>query len=374
MSQKEKKRKEKRKERIATLVLPLSRTLPQEGRDGREKVHPLFRTSFKISSPLSEIVTSSKAGMAGKALGSRGVARRIEQRKVCRARRPHSASSRVRGHVQRSAKAGAEQQAKGVPKPPRSNSVGDVASYIWRVGTMEAGVGQRLLGATGCMVLAKVLGLAVPFLWRRTVEALECGSVALTVWFVIAGGAAKGGANVISEVRSSFFMPAAQAIARRIELTCFEHVLRLDPAFHLEQQSGSLARAIDRGTKSVTMIFRAGLFTFVPTLLEFATVCAVLARTFSYRSALAVSATFTAYVSWTIFISQMSTARRKKANALDSKAAGRAVEALSKYETVAAFNNAAYERRRYDHLVREYQRASLSAERASCTLNAGQVT
>ena len=53
------------------------------------------------------------------------------------------------------------------------------------------------------------------------------------------------------------------------------------------------------GTRSVSMVFRAVVFTFLPTAVELVLVCGLLARTFTpIVSGLAI-ATFAAYVAWT---------------------------------------------------------------------------
>ena len=63
---------------------------------------------------------------------------------------------------------------------------------------------------------------------------------------------------------------------------------------------------LERGTRSVSMIFRAIIFTFVPTAVELALVCVVLARSFHPRVSLAVLATFGAYAAWTVALTRVS--------------------------------------------------------------------
>ena len=53
------------------------------------------------------------------------------------------------------------------------------------------------------------------------------------------------------------------------------------------------------GTRSVAMVFRAMVFTFIPTALELVLVCAFLARTFTPLVSATVVATFAAYVVFT---------------------------------------------------------------------------
>ncbi len=62
---------------------------------------------------------------------------------------------------------------------------------------------------------------------------------------------------------------------------------------------------LERGTRSVSMIFRAVIFTFVPTAIELALVCAVLARAFHPRVSLAVLTTFLVYATWTVALTRV---------------------------------------------------------------------
>ena len=48
--------------------------------------------------------------------------------------------------------------------------------------------------------------------------------------------------------------------------------------YHVERSSGTLNRIIGRGARATATIFRAVLFTFVPTMVEFALVCGILAK------------------------------------------------------------------------------------------------
>ncbi len=55
------------------------------------------------------------------------------------------------------------------------------------------------------------------------------------------------------------------------------------------------------GTRSVAMVFRAVVFTFLPTAFELVLVCGLLARTFQP----AVAGSVAAYVAWTAFMTKV---------------------------------------------------------------------
>ncbi len=266
--------------------------------------------------------------------------------------------------------------------PPDSSKLGDVLPYLWQVALADRSLRGRLGGAVVSLVIAKSLGLCVPLLFKHAVDALasatggtaaamaeaaKAAAIALA-----ASGAAKALSGLASELRVLSFMPVAQSAARRVALHAFEHILSLDLSFHLERRTGSLSRTIDRGTRSVAMVFRAVVFTFLPTAVELLAVCVLLWRAFSFSVVALVLATFMAYVAWTIALTSVAATRREEANRLDSLATGKSVDALLNYETVSTFGSVAIEAREYDGLMREYQAAAVHAEEASCYLNAGQ--
>lgn len=57
-------------------------------------------------------------------------------------------------------------------------------------------------------------------------------------------------------------------MARRLSYHTFGHVLRLDTAFHAERKTGQLSRILDRGARSIAILYRALVFTFLPTVVE----------------------------------------------------------------------------------------------------------
>ena len=51
--------------------------------------------------------------------------------------------------------------------------------------------------------------------------------------------------------------------------------------FHIKRRTGDLSRKLERGTRSISMVFRAVVFTFIPTALELSLVCGILWQQFS---------------------------------------------------------------------------------------------
>ena len=115
-----------------------------------------------------------------------------------------------------------------------------------------------------------------------------------------------------NELRNIVFTPVGQATGRRVEYWFFAHVLSMDMAYHLDRKTGALARIIERGKRSITMIFRAVVFTFIPTAVELLLVCGLLAKHVAPAFAWAVLLTFAAYIAWTVALTRASVAKRKE--------------------------------------------------------------
>ena len=270
--------------------------------------------------------------------------------------------------------------------PPPSARLGDVMPYLYKISVAQPGTALRLAFAVCFMLVQKSTGLAVPILFKTAVDHLTAAAVfssqadaagvsaalAAAAMAIVYSGAFKATSGVATELRSVAFTPVAQAAGRRVALQVFNHVLNLDLSFHLNRRTGALQRIIDRGTRSVTMVFRAVVFTFAPTALELTLVCALLWKAFSWHVVAIVLATFVAYVAWTVRMTGYSADLRKIANAMDGETTGKAVDALLNYETVSVFGNVRMESKQYDGLLRAYHEAALGSERASSALNAGQ--
>ena len=91
---------------------------------------------------------------------------------------------------------------------------------------------------------------------------------------------------------------------------CIAQQLHASPCGHHQQAAWLQAiPACAAGTRSVAMMFRAVVFTFLPTIVELGLVTTVLARKFSASIAAAVLATFVLYVAWTTWMTKVGEGR-----------------------------------------------------------------
>lgn len=275
---------------------------------------------------------------------------------------------------------GAFQPPKPLPKPPSETSLFKVLPFLWSLAAGEPSLRWRLSLALLLLVAGKVSGLAGPLLFKHALDSLTEVKVVTkpalyaAIGALVASAASKAVSSLSNEFRNVVFTPVGQATGRRVEYWFFSHILSMDMAFHLDRKTGALARIIERGKRSITMIFRAVVFTFIPTFVELVLVCGLLARELSPAFAWVVLATFVAYVTWTVALTKASVARRKEVNKLDQQTTGKVVDILLNYETVVQFHNQKLDLQHYDKLLQEYQKSVTHLETISAALNGGQST
>lgn len=262
-----------------------------------------------------------------------------------------------------------------LPPSPSEATLAKIVPYLWNLASSDTTLRWRLAAALVLLIASKTAGLAGPVLFKQAMDELAKAPLDRTSPVLVAlvfAALSKAISSGLNEVRYIIFAPLGQATGRRVGVELLNHILRLDLTFHLERRTGALSRILDRAQRSVVNIFRAVVFTFVPTFVELVLVCGLLATRVSSKVAGVVVLTFTAYVAWTVQITSRAAESRKEVNKLENLATGKAVDALLNYETVVQFNNQKLEVDQYNVLLQGYQDASLVAERLSAALNAGQ--
>ena len=269
-----------------------------------------------------------------------------------------------------------------LPPPPKEANLAHVLPYLIKIAGGEPGaLRSRLYAAIVLLVLAKALGIASPLLFKDAVDVLSAATAtahadAQTLntccTYLLLSGVCKCLCSLSADLRGFLYLPVAQGVGRRVALAALDHVLTLDAFYHIHSRTGSLSKVIDRGTRAVSSIFRAVVFTFVPTAAELVVVCAFLWQRTSPYTVGAVLCTFALYVVWTAVCARAMSERRKRANILDQEASARAVDAIIQHEAVSIFDNAKLEVARYGGALTEYQKAAVSSEIVSNMLNSGQ--
>ncbi|KAH9817556.1 P-loop containing nucleoside triphosphate hydrolase protein [Melampsora americana] len=179
-------------------------------------------------------------------------------------------------------------------------------------------------------------------------------------------------ATVFSELRTAIFTNVAQSAIRRVARGVFTHLLNVDVGFHLQNQTGGLTRAIDRGTKGISFMLSSIVFHVVPTALEIGIVCGILTYNFGWSYAGITLVTMLAYTWFTIRTTAWRLQFRKRANQADNIAASISIDSLTNYEAVKHFNNEKFEIQQYDQALERHEQASIDIYKSLSFLNSGQ--
>ncbi|XP_011041751.1 PREDICTED: ABC transporter B family member 25, mitochondrial-like isoform X2 [Populus euphratica] len=264
-----------------------------------------------------------------------------------------------------------------------------LASYLWMKDNPEFRL--RVLLALGFLLVAKVLNVQVPFLFKLAVDWLTVATGNATALASFTGanstflalfatpasvligyGIARCGSSAFNELRTAVFSKVALRTIRTVSGKVFSHLHELDLRFHLSRETGGLSRIIDRGSRAINFILSSMVFNVVPTILEISMVSSILAYKFGAPFALITSLSVAAYVTFTLSVTQWRTKFRKAMNKADNDASTKAIDSLINYETVKYFNNEAYEAEQYDEYLKRYEDAALKTSQSLAFLNFGQ--
>jgi ABC-type transport system involved in Fe-S cluster assembly fused permease/ATPase subunit len=176
----------------------------------------------------------------------------------------------------------------------------------------------------------------------------------------------------MQELRNAVFAVVAQRAIRGVTRDVFKHLLNLDLRYHLNKQTGSVSRVIDRGSRSINFVLSALVFNVLPTALEIGLVSAIMGYQCGWQYAAVAVSTLAAYVGYTVSVTQWRTKFRKDMNRLENQASNRVVESLINYEAVKLFGGEAFEAKRYDTALKGYEDAALKTTTSLSLLNWGQ--
>ena len=262
------------------------------------------------------------------------------------------------------------------PRPPAGQPLPD--SHIWRtLNSLTPYLWQhkwRVLLALSCLVMAKVANVAVPLVFKEMIDGLTAAqqTLALPALLLALYGALRFSTSLFTELREILFARVTQQAVRRIALEVFRHLHALSLRFHLERQTGGVSRDIERGSRSISSLISYTLYSILPTLVEITLVLSILFTKYDNGFVLITLISLTAYIIFTITVSNWRIDLRRQVNDTDSAANTRAIDSLLNYETVKYFNNEEYEAHRYDTQMSHWENAATRSQISLSWLNLGQ--
>ncbi|MBW6505521.1 MAG: ABC transporter ATP-binding protein/permease [Rhodobacteraceae bacterium] len=249
--------------------------------------------------------------------------------------------------------------------------------YLWPAN--EAWVKRRVVLAMLALVVAKLVSVTMPYLYKRAVDALGgtapdaatmlgLGAVGLTVAY----GLARLGNVGFGELRDAVFVRVGQRALRKLALETFTHIHRLSMRYHIARKTGGLSRIIERGVKGVDFLLRFLLFSVGPLILELTMVSILFAVLFNIWYMVVVVVTITIYVLYTFRVTEWRVQIRRDMNAQDTDANQKAIDSLLNFETVKYFGAEGLEARRYDGAMARYEGLAVKTGQSLSILNFGQ--
>lgn len=257
-------------------------------------------------------------------------------------------------------------------RPSQWRTLVKLTKYLWPKKRMD--LRSRVVLALSCLVLAKIINVYVPFLYKHAVDALSVDPnlIVFPVAVIIAYGGARVLHQFFGELRDVIFVKVAQHAQRKIGLATFKHLHELSLAFHLERQTGGLSRVIERGTRGIQFVLSFMLFNILPTLIEILLVTGVLLYQFHWTFAAVTFFTILGYIVFTLWITEWRLKYRREMNQKDSEANTKAIDSLLNYETVKYFSNEEHESKRFDSALAQYEAAAIKSQASLSLLNVGQ--
>ena len=273
----------------------------------------------------------------------------------------------------RGAMDGCSREQPAAPLGAQFAALGGLVPYLWPKG--EPAIRFRVVAALLLLIGAKLLNAGVPYTLKLCVDALDRDlhdPAMAPVALIIGYGLVRIGAQASAEFRDLVFAKVVQRAVRLVALRVFEHLHGLSLRFHLERQTGGLARAIDRGTTGIEYLLGLTLFNLAPTVIELGLVTGILWHLYGWAFAGTTLSTVLVYIAYTLAVTQWRVSVRREMNDRDSEASTKAVDSLLNYETVKYFANEQHEVQRFDKAKRAFMKAALRSQRTLSMLNLGQ--
>ena len=224
------------------------------------------------------------------------------------------------------------------------------------------------------LIIAKLATVAVPVLLKDIVDSLNSENtlLILPLGLLIAYGLLKLTTAFFSELRDVLFAKVRYHAVYKISVRVLDHLHKMSLRFHLERQTGSIIRDLERGTQSLSSLINYMVFIILPTFIEVILVGAILLTTYESTFALIIFLTIIIYILFTLMVTNWRMSYRHEMNRLDSKANSIAVDSLLNYETVKYFNNEEYEIKRYGDVLFKWENAAMQSTKTMSLLNFGQ--
>ncbi|EHH68602.1 ABCB family ABC transporter ATP-binding protein/permease [Gluconobacter morbifer] len=227
--------------------------------------------------------------------------------------------------------------------------------------TMGLPVGLALI-----MLLVESGGtVATPWLFSRMVGALSVRDqlASVPVWLIVQYGVIRVISGIVTPARELLVKPVEVDLQRRVALLGLKHLHRLSVRFHLDRQTGSITRTLDRGSDAVGTLLGLVLFSVLPNVVELGMTLFIILRVFDWRYVVVLAGALGAYGAVSYVFTRLRMAARRVRNTSNSHAQHQLVDSILNFETVRSFANEQHEIALYDDACLAVKRAEIRLQR-----------
>lgn len=225
------------------------------------------------------------------------------------------------------------------------------------------------------ILASKICGIWTPLFYRQAVNALSLNPRDFS-YLVLVSLAAYGLTRVLAvgllELKDFLFARVEQRAVRLVSIRVFEHLMALSLRFHLDRQTGSVTRSLEKGSRAIETFLKFSTFTILPLFIELTLVLGTVLYLYGWILMGMIASVVIIYTVYTLKVTQWRAAFVRQKNKQDTECNHRAVESLLNYETVKYFGNERLELKRFDVAQKAYEEAAVKDKRGLAILNTGQ--
>ncbi len=263
---------------------------------------------------------------------------------------------------------------KASPISPLDLSVSKLLrTYLWPRNSL--GIRATVFFSLFLIFASKICGIWVPLFYRQAVNELSLHPTQFS-YLVLVALAAYGLTRVLAigflEAKDFLFARVEQRAVRLVSLRVFEHLNHLSLRFHLDRQTGSVTRSLEKGSRAIETFLKFSTFTIIPLFVELALVLGTVMYLYGGLLTLMIASVVVIYTVYTLKVTQWRSVFVREKSQQDIRCNHRAVESLLNYETVKYFGNEKLELKRFGEAQTAYERAAVKDKKGLAILNGGQ--
>ncbi len=207
--------------------------------------------------------------------------------------------------------------------------------------------------------------VATPWLFSRMVSSLSRPEtlLAVPVWLIAQYAVIRIISGLATPLRELLVKPVETDLQRRVAVLGLRHLHDLSVRFHLDRQTGSLTRTLDRGADAVGTLLSLALFNVLPNVIELIMTLTVILKIFDWRYVGLLLLALGLYSSVSYVFTRLRMTARRARNRASNEAQHQLVDSILNFETVRNFANEPHEIARYDAARKDLRQAEISLQR-----------